>query len=115
MRPEKAKRIIDAAFERYGDDYHVNEHNAGLILFNKHFNTPKVKPALKSILKSYINKEKADDGKDGFVYKETPAYYQADLNECHGNLYYIWGRWSCVGRIKYLLNLLELINTNEKK
>jgi hypothetical protein len=103
MRPEKAYNLINSAFRRGGFYRNKNEEQS-LIDFKKHFNTPKIKDALKSRLKYLINDEKK------YTNKEIASYYDADLNHCAGNLFYISDRWSCVGRVKYIINLLELVN-----
>jgi hypothetical protein len=112
MRPEKAYNLINSAFRR-GGFYCNKTEDKSLIDFKYHFNTPKIKRALKCRLKYLINSEKRIDKEWGIEYEETQAHYDADLNKLSGNLHYISDRWNCVGRIKYIINLLELVNKYE--
>lgn len=114
MRPETACNVIESAF-RSGNFYEHKNEDQALIDFIKHFDKKSVKRALKSALKSFIADEKELASRWHYEYIETQAYYTARLDKCAGNLQYISDRWRCVGRIKYLINLLDLIYIEQHK
>lgn len=91
MRPEKATRIINRAFEKW--DYETDPK------WFDPFNTRQFGQALNSRLKKYIQME-----------GDIDAYYN-DITDQEGVLdtfVYISDRWGCVGRIKFIKRVMEI-------
>jgi len=96
MRPEKCRRIIHKEMRPfYKISITDNEDLSILYCFKK----PLVYKALKQLEKKYEKIEYPDI---------RPMYEDVvSVRDIMGKMFYISDRWCCVGRIKFILRLLE--------
>lgn len=88
MRPQEVNRNINLAFKRFNRDNSLN-----------HFE--KCKRHLETRLEWFRDTDPED------VDNLEPYYADYDRDKINSLIYYISDRWNCVGRIKFLLELIK--------
>jgi hypothetical protein len=110
MRPQKAYQILNNICKNfynsgYEDPTVRGQYNygIGLLIKNELAVDQLLKIAKKDAYRTFLFFYE-----DGGSYVEDPCYYQiGDVDGVYSNLFYISDRWNCVGRLKYLKELIR--------
>ncbi|MCK9371188.1 hypothetical protein M0R04_14850 [Candidatus Dojkabacteria bacterium] len=107
MNPKKANFIVNKAFRHCCNIGYRDDTKAQPLLAV--FNTPEVKEAVTKLISDFIRDDKDLCDRWEIPYTETSCYYDVNIESVVGNLHYIQDRWRCTGRLKYLRDMLSLV------
>ena len=102
MRPETARRIINKEMRKFYH-YSVCDNEDWNIL--RCFKKPLVYKALKQLERKYERLEYPDISP---MYEDTVT-----IKDISARMFYISDRWCCVGRIKFILRVLDDLDVED--